>query len=230
MTPLFIDIETVRDDKMPAELWSYLSDKASSKVKADGRIKDPDKIEADISNKRMEAINDLMQKMSLDPLMNKIICITICIGPGQIYKTFTTEDQDEKGMLTQFCDYLWDHTTSADFPLRVVTFNGYAFDLRILRAKFAQHEIRKPPFDLMPNKYDTEVNFDIRQILNNFDDKASGTLGAWMMRFRIPFDQHHQGTEIQDLYDDGNWNELMLKCKKDVEALTKLYYRLNAII
>lgn len=106
MNILAVDIETYPNPEMISRL---------PEVKPDPRLKDEEKIKADIEKKKQEQID----KMALSPLYGKIACI------GYYGDEIQEVDlRDEKEMIQRLMD-LWNDNL-------IVTWNGKAFDFEFI--------------------------------------------------------------------------------------------------
>ena len=83
-------------------------------VKASTTLKDPEKIEADIQKKKAAQLD----KMGLNPLTGKIICISVSSNDGN---TQSIVGAEEKNMI----EWLFDTIADADM---IFTYNGKKFD------------------------------------------------------------------------------------------------------
>ena len=219
MNYLYLDIETAGDDVLPVALVESL--KAS--IKPDARRKDA---QASIDEKYLEMIVEA----PLNNLLNRVIAIGYAITsdsedlkPLVTFKDVIVEEH-EKVLLTHL------HTVcSIHSPIKIFTFNGYNFDLPILRIAFMRHGINFP--FRMTSKYDTNYHIDCRQILTNYDQYGKGTQEQWCMRLGIPVEPSGiTGADIPSLWKDRNFEAIKGKCLDDLDMLVALSRKVRTII
>jgi len=202
---LYLDIETAGDDKLSPELTESL--KAS--VKPDARAKDS---EASRQAKWM----DMLEDAPLSPLMNRVIAIGYAVEVEDKIATGCIIDENEKLILDQFLAVV-----QSTLPTKVITFNGYNFDLPNLRIAFMRHGLQFPIRNV--SKYDTNYHIDLRQVLTNYDQYGKGTQSQWCLRLGIPVTNTDiKGSDIPGLWKDRNFNAIKDKCLDDISLLIQL--------
>jgi len=211
---LYLDIETAGDNKLSPELTESL--KAS--VKPDARAKDS---EASRQAKWM----DMLEDAPLSPLMNRVIAIGYMVtGERPDDGAIETEciiAEDEKSILLAFQGVLHAYT-----PTKIITFNGYNFDLPNLRIAFMRHGLQFPIRNV--SKYDTNYHIDLRQVLTNYDQYGKGTQSQWALRLGIPVTNTLiTGSDIPGLWKDRNLNAIKDKNLDDLSLLISLYKKVR---
>jgi len=111
---IYIDIETSGDNNLEA---LYLAN-----IKANGTLKDPEKIAADIATKTAEA----KSKMCVDKDMSAIRMIGI-----------RTDGEYKKMTLVEFCEF----TQGLTLEHKFVTYNGLKFDFPVIIRNIVKQEL-----------------------------------------------------------------------------------------
>lgn len=221
---LVIDIETVKDDSMPEALLQSLYD--NLEVKADGRIKDPDKIQADIDDKLIRAKLTLESEFALSPMTGKVCCVgyqwLMSDEHNSYQKPEAFSSKNEVEILQEIQSLFLDTDQLTIF----ITFNGKSFDFPFLKIRCAINGI-PVKFPKRDTKYDLDTHFDVRSALTNFEQYGKGKLPQWAMRFGIPVTNLHTGSTIQDHYDKDELNTISDICKGDVELTSTIYSKIK---
>ena len=138
MNILAIDIETIHNPDMISKL---------PEVVADSRLKDKEKIKADIEKKKAEQI----EKMALSPLYGKIACIGYY--GDEIQKV---DIEDEVTMIKKFLDRINENV--------VVTWNGKGFDFEfIIKRGVILGVCPLSLLEVYTNKYKSENHIDLME-------------------------------------------------------------------
>jgi len=210
---LYLDIETVANTNLPIDLMADLMDR----VKPDGRRKDA---EASVQEKRAELIG----KFALAPMTAQII------GIGTLYDgNFTYHEGKEDEIVTHFVNSI----QHMEANLRIVTFNGRSFDLPHIYLKMAKYDVLNHRFmsAATESRYERTRHYDVREVVTNYDPMGRGTLKQWAMFFGVdvPPDMH-DGSEIQELWDNGQFEAIKFKNKQDLHMLKQIYEKLENVI
>jgi predicted PolB exonuclease-like 3'-5' exonuclease len=150
-----LDIETVGNMEAAKNL---------PEPKANGRLKDPAKIAADIAEKKAEQI----EKLALDPLTGRIIAAAaVKIDDGDEWCGIIDEATDAKEMvlIETILNIICDDDT------RLVTFNGAGFDLPYIykRALILGVPIGGvPPLSAWLKRYTTDKHIDRMEVWTNW--------------------------------------------------------------
>lgn len=113
-----VDIETVPDLSMLDLL---------PEVKASRVLKDPEKIEKDLNEKKLKQI----EEMSVDPIFAKIICICLYNPKNKI-----TLLGDEKDIIQKF----WNEVGNGNHG-RIFTYNGRGFDIDVILKRGLKYDV-----------------------------------------------------------------------------------------
>lgn len=111
-----VDIETIPDLSM----LDLLPEVKASKV-----LKDPEKIEKDLNEKRLKQI----EEMSLDPVFAKVICVCLYNPKNKI-----TLLGEEKDIIQKFWSEIGNHG-------QIFTYNGRGFDIDVLLKRGLRYDI-----------------------------------------------------------------------------------------
>jgi predicted PolB exonuclease-like 3'-5' exonuclease len=210
---LYLDIETAADNKMPADLIESLK----SSLKPDARLKD--QVAA-----REAKWMDMLEDAPLSPLMNRVIAIGYAVEVEDKIATGCIIDENEKLVLDQFLAVV-----QSTLPTKVITFNGYNFDLPNLRIAFMRHGLQFPIRNV--SKYDTNYHVDLRQVLTNYDQYGKGTQSQWCLRLGIPVTNTLiTGADIPGLWKDRNFNAIKDKCLDDISLLIQLAKKVGLVL
>lgn len=166
-----VDIETMPNEDMLFHL---------PKVKADTRLKDPEKIKADIEAKEAEQIN----KMALSPLYGKIACICIYGNNEKHCLMLNPDGSGEKEMLINFL--------KLTKKKMVVTWNGKAFDYDFIFKRAIYHGIAtlrdmKNYVDKYKSSWHTDLMAEFCQFgkFEKLDDVAKVFLNEGKVEFDV---------------------------------------------
>lgn len=123
---LIYDCETYRSDRAE-EFW------AQKAIKADSRLKDPDKIAADIAKKKEEALS----RSALSPITGRITCVGTSYNGD--FRFFI--NHDERALLEDLDCYI----AGKDITYYVGK-NNLDFDLPYLRLRHMVNKLPMPPW------------------------------------------------------------------------------------
>ena len=178
---------------------------------ASDRIADYQKsFEQDTSKKRILKSD----KPGLHWLTSKVVCI--CIKPlGKPIMTFC--DEDENLILTAFYEYLLGLR-----PVNLVTFNGQAFDIPFLYMRGLVHGLDFSA--LLPREKWSKLHVDLYEHLGGkWGLNAKLAEICWLLGIDCI---SGTGGEVQNLYDNQDFQKIIEHCTGDVEAIEQLYNRL----
>jgi hypothetical protein len=209
---IVIDIETLPCSN--PEQIAYLLDS----VKADARLKDPAKIEADIAEKRAECID----KTGLDGSFGRVLMVSVSeVGSDEIY---TTHGDCEEYVLNVLMDTLRDICNSGTITHRpVIIGHNVGWDLRFLAQRCAVNGVRVDrkliPFDAKP-----------------WDGHYIDTMTAWAgVGNRINLDRlchalgvkspkgEMDGSQVATYYSEGRIDDIIKYNRADVTATKQCY-------
>lgn len=183
-------------------------------VKAKANLKDPVKIKSDIEEKTKKQIAD----MGMSPLFNMICCAgwADCNGKAGAFILEEESPEAEKDLLVKFWEKLpeYDH---------FVTFNGRSFDLRCLLLHGMGYGLR-PGVNIDKGRYNNGNHTDLRLVLAGEDRFAPGTLDSFS---KILIGESKtdgiNGGQIQDYWDMGLKNDIMVYCIQDCKLTMELF-------
>jgi len=212
---IVIDIETLPCAN--PEQIAYLLDS----VKADARLKDPAKIEADIVEKRAECID----KTGLDGSFGQIFMVSVSeVGSDEI---FTTHGDNEEYVLNVLMDTIKDICNSGTHtPLRpVIIGHNIGWDLRFIAQRCAVNGVRVDrrfiPFDAKPwdgHYIDTMTSW--AGVGNRITlDRLCHALGVTSPKGEM------DGSMVATYYSQGRIDDIIKYNRADVAA-TKACYKI----
>lgn len=105
-----------------------------------------------------------------------------------------------------------------------VTFNGRAFDAPFIMIRSAIHKI-KPTKNLMPNRYDSNMHFDLLDRLIFYGAvQRRFNLHMWCKAFGINSPKEEiTGHQVKDLFKEGRYLDIAKYCTGDLFATRDLY-------
>jgi len=206
MPPLIIDIATAPLEDVDTYLEPPMADK---------RLKDPAKIEADLAEKITEA----RERAALDLDLLRITAIGVAhtdrIGLD-VWLCCTMED--ERAALQRLAVALKDDYGGL-VPL--VTWNGHGYDLPALmrRAKWLRE-----PFPILSTDRYKSINRDLMLEMSDRDPKRYRSLNFYIRRqgWTDLIEKPLSGADEAKVHQTGQWAELDVSVRRDVEALRRL--------
>jgi hypothetical protein len=189
-------------------------------VTPDARLKDPEKIKADIADKEQARLN----KLALDWNVGRIVAIGWWTEEQGTHGMVCRDEMEERIALTSF----WD----ASRHRTIVGFNLKGFDLRFMVQRSRYLRVPHPILDF--SKYSrrgvTDLYLDLTFGDGTYDQGAmKRTLHAFCRRFGIPVNDDIKGAEIPALVAAGQWEQVKAHCLSDVELTVQLAQRLGVI-
>jgi predicted PolB exonuclease-like 3'-5' exonuclease len=187
----------------------------------DARLKDPEKIAADIIAKTEAR----QQKLALDWNVGRIVALGWWTNSGGDQSYLACQDEwTERYAITNFWEWAKRRT--------IVGFNVKAFDLRFLVQRSRYLGIPHPDVDF--GKYSRKGVHDLYLDLTfndgTYDQGAMRrTLHAFCRRFGIPVDDSISGKEIPALVEAGEWEQIQAHVTSDVLLTVALAERLGVI-
>ncbi len=163
---------------------------------------------------------------SLDPNYSKIItiCLKIMDEPVKVFS-----GDDEKKILNEFWNFLEEFSTKNPF-YRIVTHNGYKFDVPFIMLRSYMNEINIPKtikintnqWNMMnSNHFDTMIFFSNNGNFVNSNLYILATLNG----IKIP-ENKTSGSEIERMYINKEWDKITEHCCQDVEVLESLFKKI----
>ena len=202
---LVVDIETIPN----MDAVGFLPE-----PKADGRLKDQEKIAGDIERKRQEAVD----RMGLDPNLARICVVgyaePVAGGPARSWDSFlkVMSDDSERELLREF----WAQAKDCD---KLGTFNGAEFDIPfILRRSWLLGVRPTRTFETTCWRCATgEANhIDARLVLSGGDTHAKGTLDLYgKLKLGVGKTDGMDGSQVWDYWQAGRIDEVRAYCRDD---------------
>lgn len=189
-------------------------------VTPDARLKDPEKIKADIQDKEQARV----VKLALDWNVGRIVALGYWTErTGTVVHCCGSED-DEAAALTDF----WEESRHRT----IVGYNAKGFDLPFMVQRSRFLHVPHPMLDLgkYTRKGVTDLFLELTFNNGTYDQGAMRrTLKAFCKRFGIPVNDAITGSEIPALVAEGKWQEVKAHCAADVELTVALAHRLGIV-
>jgi len=228
---LYLDIETIPDGSPDYE---GIPDPASivvmhEEVEPDKRLKNPEKIAADIERKRAalqderreaatkarDAIDQHWKIGSLEPLRGRVLCVGIAVEDGG--PKVLMEDTEE-ATLELLERGLVHYRAKAGGRLRIWTWNGGRFDRPFLARRALKHRL----YDLasmMRVAKPWEAD-DLYSVWGMGNQRSRGSLDAVCDFLGIGRDNNPiSGADVLDRYQAGDLDAIREHCIDDVRVL-----------
>jgi len=136
---------------------------------------------------------------------------------------FKRFDGDETELLQEFWRMLGSNAR------RIVSFNGRGFDGPFLMLRSAMHDVR-PSLNLVGYRFSLDPHCDLAEVLSFYGaTRERFSLDYWCRRFDItsPKQEGLDGSQVQQVYEDGGIDQIVEYCVRDVMATAALYARLE---
>lgn len=163
------------------------------------------------------------KECSLNPRLGRVLCL----GTSEAV-TIAVNEADEHRLLRDF----WGQVLRHDG--RVVTWNG-SWDLRFLVIRSLYHGV-EPTVSAETvakwfKKYTTEMHFDCKAVLLNWDVRIAGEgLDEWATFLGVPGKLDGiNGADVYPLYLAGQLEEIAQYCEADVAATQAIYERIAPV-
>lgn len=214
MTRLFIDIETIPDQREGA------AQAATSRIQAPSNYKDPDKIKAYVAEKGAEA----WRKTSLDGSYGQVYCIGVALDdePAGVFVAEDYSPEAEAALLEEF----WE---SLPIPKTRVTWVGHnvlGFDLPFL---WKRHVIRQ-----------VQPRLPIPYNAGAWSDEIEDTMLMWtgqrtqfmkldelLSVLGIPSGDPIEGSEVWDWLEKGEKQVVVEHCVRNVDETRQAWIRMK---
>lgn len=189
-------------------------------VVPDARLKDPEKIKADIAEKEAARLN----KLELDWNVGRIVAIAWWTERSGVITRVCPSEIDENHAIRE----VWSECRRRT----IVGFNVKGFDLKFMVQRSRYLGIIYPTLDL--GKYTRNGIVDLFSELtfheNTYDKGAMRrTLHAFCRRFGIPVTDTTTGKNIAALVEAGDWQGIAAHVTSDIELTVALARKLNVI-
>jgi predicted PolB exonuclease-like 3'-5' exonuclease len=172
---------------------------------------------------------------STDPFIGRILCIGMYykndeVDPVQEEKIAFWEGT-EKDILLRF----WGVIEKLQPGTKIITFNGFNFDIPWIRIRSLVHGIKLPKcpvdfFNVNPFKNTPHVDMMIAIKNDKYLKNISVGLGLACDSFGVPTPKDGiDGSQVYDAYKQGRIEEIASYVKKDVYSTGLLYERLKEL-
>lgn len=222
MKKLVLDIETLPIDINNAPAVAYLV----GDVKADSRLKDPEKIAADIASKQAEAVS----KTGLDGAFGRVLMATIGdIETGDLV-TIASESADERMVLSGLLQTLDRFSTEGPGQQRPLCIIGHniTWDIRFLVQRCAVHGVKVNrhllPFDAKP--WDGDKMVDTMVAWAGVGGKISLDRLCVALGIESPKGKMDGGM-VAEYFAAGRFDEIVEYNRADVLATMQVYRKLE---
>lgn len=190
-------------------------------VTPDARLKDPEKIKADIAEKEQARIG----KLALDCNVGRVVALGWWTEERGLCAHVCKNEKDEAATIRAF----WEESKHRT----IVGYNVRGFDLRFLVQRSRYLRLHYPMLDF--SKYSRRSGIvDLFSELTfgdgTYDQGAMRrTLKAFAKRFGIPCTDTVEGKDIPALVEKGDWESVAAHLKADVETTLALAVRLGFV-
>lgn len=210
VSPIIVDIETCG---LP-NAADYLEP-----VTPDARLKDPEKIAADIEAKTATRL----EKLALDWNVGRIVAVGWWTEAAGNCALCCRDEQSERQALAT----LWRSSQGRT----IITFNGRGFDLPFLAQRSRYLGIPHPTLDLRPYEGGRgNVDLWLELTFGRKDTPCMRTtLSAFARRFGLPMTDTISGKDIPALVAAGDWSAVESHVRADVELTVALARRLGVV-
>jgi len=218
-SPLAFDFETIANEDIVGKL---------PEPKPDSRLKDPEKIKADIEKKKAKAVD----KMPLNPNTARIVACGFAgvrADSGELWQDclVMTRQTGEAYLLYRIWDCL------AESKL-FVTFNGNGFDLpMLLRRGMALNII--PAVTIARGRYDIPPkgnHYDLLQILSSFGSMETGGLDGIckaVLGVGKTIEGAGESDQIGELWKQGKLEEIGKRASHDAGLTLQLWLKARGV-
>lgn len=186
-----------------------------SEVKV-GNTKDQAKIQEKMASAEAKHYEKYFQDAALNPMLSRILVI----GVLQEGNEFVMLEGEEKDIIEKF----WKMSVDKDGRLHdLIGFNNSGFDLPFIIKRGWKYGIR-PPGTLRRGRYWSDYVCDIREVFNQYQYGASGTLNEIAEFLGLP-KKTGKGSEFARLYDEDR-SKAFEYVKRDVTLVKEIYDRI----
>jgi DNA polymerase elongation subunit (family B) len=211
MRYLILDIETIPHPD--AHLWA-------DPVRPSANLKDPEKIAADIESKRAKQADEF----GLDPDTNRTVALGFVDAAGGDPAVYLMSNElEEREHLKMFADIYKQQDT------RLVTFNGFRFDLPVLMRRAMYLDVKFPVLSV--DRYRSE-HIDIWQRLSFNGAINAHSLKFYAKRLGIGTLDKVDGKDIARLAAEDteeSWQAIHDHCLSDVGLCHAVALRLGVV-
>lgn len=222
-----IDIETIPNPNIPPDCIPQFDPET---VKY-GNVKDPAKRQAKEDEEKAKFEENLVKTMSLDPAL----CV-VCTYAGVLYEgkplethAYQLEEKDKGDDLEIVTNALHHLKMAYNERIPIVSFNGIAFDLMVLRFRAIAQDVPVDPkmFNRLTRKYTNDYHFDLMQILAGWDRQRWHGQDFYMRLFGVGNKGGMDGSQVYPAYQAGEYDKIKQYCIDDATGLAKIFARIH---
>jgi len=224
MNELTVDIETIPQDN--GELAESHILKKIIELDTPDTISLADLQKIDDGEKVEEIKSEFIKKMALNPLLGKIVCISVKIDDGRPRSLTEWKLGTEKALLEKFwagIDTIYQKNGSR--PPFIITKNGKGFDLHYIFVRSVLNNINKPSWlktsDYL-RRYSFFPHYDVQEAQTNYRWDINLPLNVMADVMGIDYIPSY-GSEVYDFYHSGRKEEISKHCESDVNATYEMY-------
>jgi predicted PolB exonuclease-like 3'-5' exonuclease len=241
MINVVFNIETCRNNALPAELMPQLKEVDKSLIQAPKNYKKPeaiaDYVEREFYNQLQvskEKFTKEVSEMGLHPLTGRVCCISYFVTNSNLVtqypKIVSYYGADETDIIGKFIQDMMNIMNTNMKVVRIITYNGKSFDLPYLMIRTLVNELHFPfVHDEYFRRYSRSHHFDIYEFLTSSLSSRRGRLKDFALLFRCKNQVVGDGSEVQGLIDANNYERIVEHCESNVSATAELYSKLNVI-
>lgn len=211
MRSIILDLETIPHPD--AQKWA-------DPVKADSRLKDPVKIEADLKEKNAD------RGFGLDADLCAIAAIGLhVVGESEPEVFLCSNELEEREHLKKVWDlYQYGKT-------RFITYNGHKFDLPVLLMRSLYLQVNHQPLEIPAAwKTDSHVDLYVRMSCNGARDRKDVKgLRFYAKRLGLPIYDDIDGSQVEAMVKAGEWEKVHNHCLFDLDLTRALAERLGVL-
>ena len=166
--------------------------------------------------------SDPAEKLAFDPNFIRPCVAGFC--DGEKTWSFGLNDFLGENPEAQLLQAIWDEIETVD---RIVTFNGWSFDLPLLLRRSWYLGIAPSKF-ISLKKYESQLHIDVRMVLANWDSYARGSLDLYArLKLGLAKKDGIDGSQVQAMWDAGKYAEVKAYCEQDCRITWDLYQSLK---
>jgi predicted PolB exonuclease-like 3'-5' exonuclease len=179
-----------------------------------------------------EAAEKQVEKMALDPMLGRIICISF-VGDGEMRETRTADaltDEAETALIH------WAMSFLGFDEARLITWNGLGFDLPYIYKRCVMLGIHPgnfgaPPLSAWTKRYSTEKHIDLMQVFGGWNSAAFTKLDAVA---GLVLGDHKNEVDVtkfpEMMQTEGGRKEIAEYCEQDTALTYRLFERMHGVL
>lgn len=186
-----------------------------------------------------EEIEEEKKKTALWPVTGEVVAIgmlNIDTDNAKVYYCGDSADVQEentngvsyvRGDEKMILEWFWRDIAHFD---QVITFNGRGFDAPYILFRSMVNNV-VPTIDLMPYRYDTRKHCDLADQLSYYGATRRFSLHLYMQALGLtsPKDDGVVGSDVPQLFRDGEFKKIAQYCMRDVYATAELFKKWEKI-